>query len=59
MSFLEFISSDFDKIQKEIEEFFNKTKHFGVERANEELEKYLDNQPYYLKLLGINQHFYH
>ncbi len=59
MSFLEFISIDFGKIKKEIVEIFHNTEHLGIETANKELEKYLDTQPYYLKLLGLNQHFYH
>jgi hypothetical protein len=58
MAFLEFISTDFEKIEKELVELFYQVEHSGIEAAINELEKYLDKQPYYIKLLNIHQSFY-
>ena len=57
MSFLEFISNDFGKISEELIELFYQVKDKTIDEAFDALDKYLETQHYYIKLLGIQGQF--
>ena len=57
MSFLEFISNDFRKITEELIELFYEFQDKNIDEAFDALDKYLETQHYYIKLMGIQGTF--
>lgn len=59
MSFLEFISNDFDKIADDLIELFYEVKDNDWDDIYDTVYEYLDQFPVYMKLLGIHGIFRH
>ena len=59
MAFLEFISNDLEKIRDELSSLWHSVEHKGTDYALDALHEYLEDKPYYLQLLDIDNSFCH
>ncbi len=57
MSFLEFISSDFDEIIEDLIALWYKAKDFDSDMQKEIINDYFDGMSFYFKLLGVDEAF--